>query len=70
MPTSLRCAGRDTSGIKCKVSVLVVQINSKIYILLMLFYSEEQSIVPAILLAWNMAKALKISEKELHSSIL
>lgn len=32
--------------------------------------AEEQSIVPAILLAWNMAKALKISEKELHSSIL
>ena len=33
-------------------------------------YSEEQSIVPAILLAWNMAKSLKINEKELHSSIL
>ena len=68
MPTNLRCVGRDTNGIKCKVSVLALQADSKYKF--WLHPLEEQSIVPAILLAWNMAKALKISEKELHSCIL
>ena len=69
MPTNLRCVGRGMSGTKYKVSVLVILMNTKYtYLLVAFFCSEEQSIIPAILLAWNMAKALKITEKELHSS--
>lgn len=53
-----------------KVQSECVRSDSGVDVDIVLLCSEEQSIVPAILLAWNMAKALKISERELHSCIL